>query len=103
MIKSTPIAEEQKNNWWALVSVLTIGLYVRMILARLISISSDEFSKPVRFAFIVNRIFCSLSNVLLFGCFTLKVEALFSIAPNIVAVQQRTPERFGVSAGYLAR
>jgi Gpi18-like mannosyltransferase len=42
---------------------------------------NEAYKEPVRLAFIVNRIFCSVANVLLFGWFTLRLRTLFSTNP----------------------
>src|SRR5262249_55573510 len=82
---------------------MTYALNMMAVLLPCLLPTGDEgFSKPVRFAFIVNRIFCSLTNVLLFGWFTLKLPSLFSSAPALVVASPATPERMGVSAGHQA-
>jgi Gpi18-like mannosyltransferase len=86
---------------WAF--ALTYGLNLVAFLLKWILASPDEeLSKPVHFAFVLSRIFGSLTNVLLFGWFTLKLRSLFSTAPALVVASSPTPEQLGVSAGYQA-
>jgi Gpi18-like mannosyltransferase len=54
----------------------------------------EAYTEPIRLAFIVNRIFCSVANVLLFGWFTLRLRTLFSTSPAFADAAQPKGDSF---------
>jgi hypothetical protein len=49
---------------------------------------NEAYTEPIRLAFIVNRFFCSVTNVLLFAWFTVRLRTLFSTSPAFAHAAQ---------------